>query len=77
MVMEHLAVESGGRLFVVSRDMPIEKVFEEVERDMRSQYRMGFVPQSTHPGMLHTLQVKVKDPKLAVQARTGYFAPKD
>jgi Ca-activated chloride channel family protein len=75
-IMEHLAQESGGRLFVVTKDMTIDKIFLEVEHDMRMQYRLGYVPAQSAPGTFHALEVKVKNPKFTVQARTGYYTPK-
>jgi Ca-activated chloride channel family protein len=73
--MQRISLASGGRIFIVSKDMPIEKIFQQIELDMRMQYRLGYTPPPSQPGVYHNLEVKAKDKALAVQARIGFYTP--
>jgi len=73
--MERISLASGGRLFVVDKNNPVEKVYQQIELDMRMQYRIGYTPPQSPPGTYHTLEVKPKDSKYAIQARVGYYTP--
>src|SRR5205085_8686431 len=42
--LEQLARETGGRFLEVSKKLPIEKVFAEIEEDLRNQYSLGYTP---------------------------------
>lgn len=71
--LERIARSTGGRVFLVSRQ-PIEKIYAEIQAELRSQYRLGFTPPDAPPGSYHTLELKPKDKHLKVQARVGYYA---
>jgi len=81
-IMERIANETGGRSFIISKQMPMERVFALIEEDLHSQYRLGFTPPpSSQPGtsqpphlIYHTLELKTRDGHLSVQARSGYYA---
>jgi VWFA-related protein len=42
--MQRIAQQTGGRCFVIGKQMPIAHIFGLIEQDMRSQYRIGFTP---------------------------------
>jgi VWFA-related protein len=73
-VMQRIAIETGGRAFVVSKEMPVERIYAAIEEDMRSQYRIGFTPPSGATKAFHTLELKTHDKHQTVQARTGYVS---
>ena len=73
LVLQRLAEESGGGLFVAQSAKELQATFAEIEQQMRTQYYVSFPPQST-PGF-HALQVEVRSPQNAqVHARRGYYA---
>jgi Ca-activated chloride channel family protein len=74
-VMQQISRETGGREFIVGPQSPIRSIFAAIEDDLRSQYRIGFIPHSTSPGHMHTLSLKTIDKSLKVQSRTAYFTP--
>ena len=43
-VLEQMLPETGGRFFEVSKKEPLEKVYEEIEEDLRHQYSLGYSP---------------------------------
>jgi VWFA-related protein len=73
--MEKISLASGGRLFIVDKDNPVEKIYKLIELDMRQQYRIGYSPKPSPPGSYHTLEVKPVNSKYTVQARVGYYTP--
>jgi hypothetical protein len=76
-VMREISQATGGRLFVVSPQLPITKIFEQIEEDMRSQYRFGFTPVPSKPLQYHSLDLKTVDKTMSLQTRTGYYSPSD
>ncbi len=73
-VLQRLADETGGRLYVAQSSKDLEGMFAEIEQDLRTQYYVSFPPQQVTPGF-HALQVQVRAPqKMQVHARQGYNA---
>ena len=74
-VLRRLAEETGGRSFRVSRGHPLSEAFEEIQRDMRTQYAIGYLPSnSKKDGSFRRIEIKTRDKDQKVQARKGYYA---
>ncbi len=73
-VLDRISRETGGRMFEVSSKLPIEKIYSQIEEELRSQYSLGYTPDRADlaPGY-HKLQVRAKEKDLQVQARSGYY----
>ena len=74
-VLEQISKETGGRLFEVSKKQPIDKIYSELQEELRSQYSIGYTPDkgNKETGFRRiTLTTKEKD--FVVQARDGYYA---
>lgn len=73
-VLERMSKETGGRMFEVSKKLPIEKIYSQIQEELRSQYSLGYTPDrpDLSPGY-HLIQVKAKPKDLTVQARAGYY----
>src|SRR5262249_22320971 len=41
-VLEQIANETGGRFFEVSKKLPLDKIYDEIEEELRSQYSIGY-----------------------------------
>ncbi len=73
-VLQRLTDATGGRFYVASSSKDLDRVFAQIERDLRTQYYVSFRPQHDSPGF-HSLRVDVPGPqKLQVHARQGYYA---
>jgi VWFA-related protein len=72
-----LADGTGGVFFHNSNDFDLG--FRRVAEAPEYSYVLAFVPQNLKPdGSFHSLKVTVKSPqKLTLQARRGYYAPKN
>jgi VWFA-related protein len=71
-----LASDTGGRTFYDLNDFA--PAFEEVQKENSSYYLIGYSPTNTHSdGRFRHIRVEVARPGLKIQARPGYFAPKN
>lgn len=73
-MVRKLARATGGRTIRVKSVEQIGQAFEEVERELRSQYRLGYSPDDLrHDGSFRRIEVKVRGHNYTVRARTGYY----
>ncbi|MEO6924855.1 MAG: VWA domain-containing protein [Bryocella sp.] len=72
-VMQFLATSTGGRFFKVSRKQPIEAIYAEIAKELRSQYRIGYTPPPSAAMTFHRIELRSKKKHVDVQARTGYL----
>ncbi len=73
-VLERLARETGGGYFLVTKDQPIEKIFAQIEEELRAQYVIGYTPDQTNANHgYRELRLMVKNRDLAVHSREGYY----
>ena len=74
-VLISLARETGGGFFEVSKKQPIDRIFDMIQEDLRSEYSLGFVSdRPTEVSEFRRLQLTVKRPGLVVQSRERYWA---
>jgi VWFA-related protein len=74
-ILEQISRETGGRLFEVSGKQPVDKIYAQIEEELRNQYSLGYTPDRPDPGAgYHKIVVKTKQKELVVQAREGYYA---
>jgi VWFA-related protein len=71
-----LATDTGGKAFLTSNNFG--KVYATVQRDTSSYYLIGYVSSNTkQDGKYRKIRIKVNRPGVKVEARPGYFAPRD
>ena len=73
--LRRMSEDTGGRLFEVSRRMPLDKVFDAIQEEMRSQYTLAY--GSSNPakdGAFRKIEIRPANKNTRVQARKGYFA---
>jgi VWFA-related protein len=77
--MRKLADQTGGRVIDVGNDpKKLRKAFDEIGTELRSQYMVGYVPTNTATdGKYRKLEVKATSSDYKLQARKGYYAPKE
>jgi VWFA-related protein len=69
-----LARETGGRTIQVKSVGQIGDAFEQIARELRSQYLLVFSPSNLrHDGSFRRIRVKVPGHNYKVRARTGYY----
>jgi VWFA-related protein len=77
--MHKLADQTGGRVIDVGNDpKKLRHAFDQIGTELRSQYMIGYIPSNTAlDGKYRKLEVKTVHPDYKIQARKGYFAPKE
>lgn len=73
--LRKMSEETGGRVYKVDRRYTLDMIFDEIQRELRSQYSLSF--SSSNPardGMFRKLEIKAKNKDLKIQARKGYYA---
>jgi len=77
--MRKMTAETGGRVIEVGNKFEkIKEAFDQIERELRSQYNIGYTPtNNARDGAFRKIQLSVQTNKdLRIQARNGYYAPK-
>ena len=74
-LMKKLCEETGGRVIHVGNNRDkLEKAFDQVSTELRSQYSIGYTPNNNkHDGTFRKVEIKTKE-GYKVQARKGYYA---
>ena len=73
-ILEQISKETGGRLFKVSKKDTVEKIYAEIEEDLRNQYSLAYTPDKGNTVGYHRIHLNVaKQKDLVVQARDGYY----
>jgi VWFA-related protein len=74
-VLQRMSNESGGTFFEVSKKQTVERIFDILQQELRSQYNMGYV--SDKPATIsefRTIELTAKQKGLVVEARRQYWA---
>jgi len=76
--VRRLARETGGRTIRVKSVEQIAQAFEQIARELRSQYLLGYSPSNfRHDGSFRRIHVKVRGHNYMVRTRTGYYDRSD
>ena len=70
-----LAQRTGGRVFEQSLGAALDQTFDQIIRDLRTQYLLAFYPRGVAPTKerFHSLEISLSQPDLQVKARNGYY----
>ena len=66
---------TGGQVFMPSLGASLDRAFDDILRDLRTQYLISYYPRNIKPGKdpFHRVEVSVRRPGLRVTTRTGYY----
>jgi Ca-activated chloride channel family protein len=69
-----ISQSTGGRMFTPGLNA-LDMAFEEILRDLRTQYLIGFYPRNVPltKEEFHRVEIRVSQPGLRVLSRTGYY----
>lgn len=81
-VIQNIIGLTGGRSFRPTNFNDLDYYIGLIHAELRSQYVLGYSPSSqAHDGKWRRIRLKLDAPagmpKLVIQAREGYYAPKD
>ncbi|MBI4874436.1 MAG: VWA domain-containing protein [Acidobacteria bacterium] len=74
-----LAAGTGGRVFYPSLGPGLDQAFDEILKDLRTQYLLAFYPRNVPPAKdgFHPLRISLSRPGLRAVARNGYYGDSD
>jgi len=72
-ILEQISKLTGGRLFEVSKKESVDKIYAEIEEELRNQYRLGYTPAKDSSPGYHKILLSTYNKDFKVQARDGYY----
>jgi VWFA-related protein len=74
-ILQRLAKETGGHAFFPFEAGDLAANFQEIARELRSQYSLAYVStNAAHDGTFRRIDIQPVDSTLRVRAKDGYFA---
>jgi VWFA-related protein len=74
-VLQRLSNDTGGSFFEVSKKQTVDRIFEILQEELRTQYNLGYVSDKTVTlSEFRAIQLAAKQKGLTVQARHQYWA---
>ena len=75
-VLRKLSEDTGGRVIQANNARDTSEAFQQIARELRTQYLLGYTPTNTKlDGTFRKIAVKVRTENVKVDARRGYYAP--
>lgn len=72
-VLERLARETGGRVFRLDRSARLTPTYEEIEGELRAQWRLAYQSDAAGGTGFRRVEVRVRRPGVRVRAAAGYY----
>ena len=77
-ILKELSEQSGGRAFFPFKAQDLSQSFEDIGRELRSQYNLAYTSSNgARDGKFRAIHIAAEEKNLHVRARRGYFAPSD
>ncbi len=72
--LNKLAEITGGQAFFVSGDTELQRIYSEIDRELRTQYLLAYTSSSNQPAdQLRKIKVDVDRKKVRVRTISGYY----
>ena len=70
-----IAEDTGGRVFVPTLGASLDRAFEEIVHELRTQYMVAYYPKDVPPtrDRFHRITVEMSRPGLRISTRSGYY----
>ncbi len=73
-ILQQISRETGGGYFEVSNKLPIDRIYDRIEEELRNQYSLGYTSDKPDAGTaFRHIAVNVKNKGMIVQTRQGYY----
>ncbi len=70
--LTRLCRETGGRHFFISRVAELDRVYQTIERELRSQYLIAYQSSHTDEASYRGIEVRLSDSSLTAKTIRGY-----
>jgi Ca-activated chloride channel family protein len=75
-VLRQLAQETGGRSFFPSAVSELAGIYQQIARELSSQYTLGYTSKNgRRDGMWRRVVVRLNRPNVIARTKQGYYAP--
>lgn len=75
-VAHEMATQTGGRVISIRNNNDLDKAFDQISEELRSQYIVAYYPSNTTAdGTFRKVKVETTDKDLHTLTRAGYYAP--
>jgi VWFA-related protein len=72
--LSKLAEVTGGQAYFVASDADLEKIYSEIDRELRTQYLLAYTSSSERPpDQLRKVEVELVQKKYKVRTISGYY----
>lgn len=76
--LSELAEYTGGRVFDSLQMQDLGPAFEEIARELSSQYSIGYYSTNTkRDGKFRRTEVRIRKPGMTARTKKGYYAPRE
>lgn len=72
-ILRRLASETGGGSFFLSSTKRLDKIYAQIEEELRSQYLLGYQSSQSDPGTYRHVEVRLTDSDLVIKTVPGYY----
>jgi len=73
--LSQMSGDTGGHVYDVGGKNSLDRIFDELQQEMRTQYAIGYTPTNpVRDNSYRKLEIRTKDRDLKVYARKGYYA---
>jgi VWFA-related protein len=73
-ILEQISEQTGGRFFKASKKETLDKIYAEIDEDMRNQYSLAYTPDKGNTVGYHKIHLTVPNQKdVVIAARDGYY----
>jgi VWFA-related protein len=73
-ILEQISAQTGGRLFKASKKETLDKIYAEIDEDLRNQYSLAYTPDKGNTVGYHKIHLTVPNQKDdVITARDGYY----
>jgi VWFA-related protein len=73
-VLDQISRMTGGRMFEASKKDTVDKIYAQIDEELRNQYRLGYTPAKDLEAGYHKIHLTTNNKDLKVQARDGYYS---
>ena len=68
-----LSRETGGQYFFISRGAELDRVYQTIEQELRSQYLIAYQSSLTDDDSFRDIEVRLSDPTHTAKTLKGYL----
>ncbi len=72
--LQKLSSRTGGGYFEVGKKETLDRIYAQIEEELRSQYSLGYTPEGPAGEGYRRIQVAVRRSGLSVKSREGYYS---